>query len=117
MASFTHTENTTRDPGSARKQAPRVLVVQRSANLDGSAFSALLLANGFRDAGWKVLVAFGFEGPIIERFWQAGHEAMVTPHNNWLRRDSIPRFLKDYLAEWRGASAFRPYLCANSARA
>lgn len=90
--------------------SPGVLIVQRSANLDGSAFSALLLANGFRDAGWKVLVAFGFEGPIIDQFWEAGHEAVVAPHDNWLRRDSLPRFIKDYFAEWRKARAFLPFL-------
>lgn len=104
----------TGDPPAHQKEQPGVLIVQRSSNLDGSAFSALLLANGFRDAGWKTLVAFGFEGPIIERFWKAGHEAVVVPHDNWLRRAGPARFLKDYLNEWRSANAFRPFLSPGS---
>ncbi len=84
----------------------KILVVQHSAALDGSAHSGLLLANGLREAGWAPHVAFGFEGPIIERYAAAGHETHVVPHDNWLRRDRPHQFAKDVWLEWRKASAF-----------
>ena len=84
----------------------KILVVQHSAALDGSAHSGLLLANGLREAGWAPHVAFGFEGPIIERYAAAGHETHVVPHENWLRRDRPHQFAKDVWLEWRKASAF-----------
>ena len=83
-----------------------VLIVQRSAALDGSAHSGLLLANGLREAGWDTHVAFGFEGAIIERYDASGHETHVVPHDNWLRRDRAHQFVKDGWLEWRAASAF-----------
>ena len=84
----------------------RMLVIQRSAALDGSAHSGLLLANGLREAGWDTHVAFGFEGPIIERYAVAGHETHVVPHDNWLRRSRTHQFAKDTWLEWRKACAF-----------
>lgn len=84
----------------------RILIIQRSAALDGSAHSGLLLADGLREAGWTTHVAFGFEGPIIERYDAAGHETHVIPHDNWLRRGRAHQFLKDAWLEWRAAAAF-----------
>jgi len=84
----------------------RTLVVQRSSVPDGSAHSGLLLANGLRERGWDTHVAFGFEGPMIERYAASGHEASIVPHENWLRRDSTHQFAKDVWLEWRKAEAF-----------
>lgn len=84
----------------------RILIVQRSAALDGSAHSGLLLADGLREAGWETHVAFGFEGPIIERYATAGHETYVVPHDNWLRRGRTHHFAKDVWQEWGTAAAF-----------
>ena len=83
------------------------LIVQRSAALDGSAHSGLLLADGLREAGWTTHVAFGSGGPIIERYAASGHETHVVPHDNWLRRDRTHQFAKDAYLEWQKANAFR----------
>lgn len=83
-----------------------VLIVQRSSNLDGSAFSGLLLADGLREAGWETHVAFGLEGPIIERYEKSRHNTYVVPHKNWLRRKGTPQFVKDVVLEVRKAAAF-----------
>lgn len=90
----------------APQHSESVLVVQHSAALDGSAHSGLLLANGLRDAGWVTHVAFGFEGPIIERYAAAGHQTHVVPHKNWLRRGRTHQFVKDVYLEWQKAAAF-----------
>jgi hypothetical protein len=58
----------------------RALIVQHSAALDESAHSGLLLADGLREAGWATHVAFGFEGPMIERYAAAGHRTHVVPN-------------------------------------
>jgi glycosyltransferase involved in cell wall biosynthesis len=74
--------------------------------LDGSAHSGLLLADGLREAGWDTHVAFGFEGPMVERYAASGHGVSVVPHENWLRRDGAHQFAKDVWVEWRRAEAF-----------
>lgn len=84
----------------------RILIVQHSSALDGSAHSGLLLADGFREAGWETHVAFGFDGPIIERYATSGHETYVMPHENWLRRGRTHRFVKDVWFEWKEAKPF-----------
>jgi glycosyltransferase involved in cell wall biosynthesis len=86
------------------------LIVQRSSNLDGSAFSGLLLANGLREAGWVTHVAFGFEGPIIERYAAVGHRTHVVPHMNWLRRGRTHQFLKDAWLECQKVQDFEALL-------
>lgn len=84
----------------------RVLLVQRSSAPDGSAHSGLLLANGLREAGWEVHVAFGHDGAMVERYETAGHATHVVRHDNWLRRERTHQFLKDGWLEWRRARAF-----------
>lgn len=84
----------------------RFLLVQHSSALDGSAHSGLLLAEGFRDAGWDTHVAFGFDGPIIHRYAKAGHRTHIVPHKNWLRRGRSHQFVKDVVLEWKKARAF-----------
>ena len=93
--------NETADP----QHTGRVLIVQRSSALDGSAHSGLLLADGLRKAGWDTHVAFGFEGPMTERYAAAGHEVSVVPHKNWLRRTHAHQFAKCVWNEWRRAEA------------
>lgn len=83
-----------------------ILIVQRSSNLDGSAFSALLLADGLREAGWETHIAFGFEGSIIPRYKKAGHRTHIVPHDNWVRRGHSLRFVRDVVTEWNGARRF-----------
>ena len=103
-ASIPKTDHT--DGGTVPQRSGRVLVVQRSSALDGSAHSGLLLADGLREAGWDTHVAFGFEGPMVERYAEAGHEVSVVPHENWLRRNSTHQFAKDVWLEWKRAAAF-----------
>jgi glycosyltransferase involved in cell wall biosynthesis len=91
--------------GPLSQRSRSVLVVQRSSELDGSAHSGLLLADGLREAGWDTHVAFGFEGPMTERYAAAGHEVSVVPHENWLRRTRGHQFAKDLWLEWCRAEA------------
>lgn len=88
----------------------RVEIVQYSADYDGSTLSALLLADGFLKAGWKTTVCFATDGPIISRFRTSGHDTFVYGHNNWLRRNSPIRFLKDIVSELRHAAGYRAVL-------
>jgi len=87
-----------------------VLIVQYSSNQDGSAFSGLLLANGLKENGWDTHVAFGFGGPMVSTYRQAGHKTYIAPHKNWLRRGNSFRFVKDVWFEWKRARAFGPLI-------
>ncbi len=88
-------------------QSKRILVVQYSSRLDGSAFSGLLLANGFRESGWDTHVAFAMEGPIIQRYRDHQHATYIVSHKNWLRRRKSHQFMKDFVLEYRKGSEFR----------
>lgn len=84
--------------GTANK---KVLVVQYSASLDGSAFSALMLADGMKAAGWDTCVCFGTEGPMVLRFQESGHKVLKIPHKSWLRSISKVRFLRNLFKEYQ----------------
>jgi len=88
----------------------RVLIVQYSANLDGSAMSGLLLADGLREAGWETHVAFGFDGPVIDRYRHALHQVRIVPHKSWLRTHRYPSFARILLQERQAAGAFEAVL-------
>lgn len=91
----------------------RLLLAQYSSNRDGSAQSALLLADGLQAAGWAVHVAFGFPGPMVDVFRDAGHPAEVVPHKSWLRSSRLAYWLGRVVAdEWRAARAFEAVLDA-----
>lgn len=107
MEHSTSTLSTSALGASARRS---VLIIQRSSNLDGSAFSGLLLANGLREAGWESHVVFGFDGPIIDDYESAGHYTYVVPHDNWLRRRRMHQFVKDVWLEWQKAKEFEALL-------
>lgn len=77
----------------------RVTIIQYSSNSDGSCHSALILADGFKRAGWITSIVFGFEGPMISAFRRNGHEVLVASHKNWLRSNSTFRFCKNTLRE------------------
>ena len=82
------------------------LIVQYSGNRSGSGLSGLLLANGLRETGWQTHVAFGFEGPMVGKYEEAGHISHLVPHKSWLRRKGTPQFLKDLILELRKAWSF-----------
>lgn len=84
----------------------RVLIIQHSSALDGSAHSGLLLSDGLKEAGWDTHVVFGFKGPIIQRYKDKGHSVYVTEHKNWLRRNRTHQFLKDVWIEYHRAIPF-----------
>lgn len=77
----------------------KICIIQPSANLDGSAFSGLLLANGLKAHGYTTCVWFAHAGPMLERYRSAGHEVMVVPHKSWLRTDRICGFIKNFVQE------------------
>ena len=76
-----------------------VFIIQYSSNLDGSAISALMLANGFREAGWETVISFAFPGPIINKFEQAGHKTCIVRHKSWLRSTHLFRFAQHFASE------------------
>lgn len=84
-----------------------IVIVQYSANLDGSAFSALLLADGYRAAGWETHIVFGFEGPIISLFKSHRHSCYIEPHRNWLRSGKVLSFFKHIVLELQRIRKFR----------
>lgn len=88
----------------------RVLIVQYSASLDGSTVSALMLADGLRDAGWETYVAFGHAGPMIDRFRDSGHGASVVLHKNWLRAGRHGKFARDVYREVQTVEVFEQKL-------
>lgn len=90
--------------------ANRILIVQYSASLDGSTVSALMLADGLREAGWETHVAFGHEGPMIERFRDSGHSASVVSHKNWLRANRHGKFVRDVYREVQTVEVFEQKL-------
>lgn len=67
--------------------------------------SGLLMADGFKEAGFATTVIFGHDGPVIDRFASVGHRTHVVPHKSWLRTDNALRFVKYALAEWFAARA------------
>lgn len=85
----------------------RILIVQFSARRDGSAMSALLLADGLREAGWETHVAFASPGPMEAAFEERGHTVSVEPHKNWLRAKSNQGFLRNVLRERQAVPRLR----------
>ena len=77
----------------------KAVIIQHSANLDGSSFSALMLADGLKEVGWDTHIVFSYEGPIIQRFKDAGHRTLVVPHKSWLRTTNTVRFIKNFFNE------------------
>ena len=84
----------------------RILIVQYSSSVDGSAISGLLLANGLRHHGWQTSVVFGFAGPMEAEYQRSSHKTYMVEHKNWLRHSHPRRFLRDVLREWQVSSNF-----------
>lgn len=84
----------------------RLLFVQHCSERTGSTLSGLLVAEGFRNAGWDVDVVFGFDGPLISAFSELGCTTRVIAHKNWLRGGNFLQSARRMAAEWRQASAF-----------
>ena len=84
----------------------RILIVQFDSNMTGSAFSGLILANGLREAGWETIVAFGHEGPMVDKFEAELHEVRIVPHKNWIRTDRFFHFIKVISKEFQASKAF-----------
>ena len=82
-----------------------LLLVQFSAQRDGSAYSGLLTAEGLRDDGWRVAVAFASEGPMEQAYQAAGFETARAPHKNWLRTADPLRAARNVSHEVRAGRA------------
>lgn len=87
--------------------APLIALIQYSSNRDGSAFSGLLLADGFREAGYRTHVLFGHSGPMLEEYRAHGHGVGVQAHASWLRHSHLFRFGRDVFHEWEASSEFQ----------
>ena len=90
--------------------ARHLALVQFSARRDGSAMSALLLADGLAEAGWTVTVLFASDGPMIEVFEHHGHVTKVIPHKNWLRATTVRGTLRNWARERAAIRQFRERL-------
>jgi glycosyltransferase involved in cell wall biosynthesis len=88
---------------------PRIFIVQHCPNLGGSSISALMLADGLQEAGWETHVAFGADGPIIDRF-RSRHQIYVVEHKSWLRTGRYTSFARILAHEIRAAKAFESVL-------
>ena len=84
-----------------------VLIIQYSSQYDGSAISGLLLADGFKLAGWKTVVAFAQQGPMQSAYERNGHEVLTIFHRSWLRSTSIFRFTRNLITEIYRFNEFR----------
>ncbi|MDX1548779.1 MAG: glycosyltransferase family 4 protein [Rhodothermales bacterium] len=80
--------------------------MQFDSGLTGSAISAFLVADGLREGGWETHVAFGHDGPIIDRFRAASHAVHIVPHKNWIRTDEHLYFFKVLYWELQASKAF-----------
>jgi glycosyltransferase involved in cell wall biosynthesis len=83
----------------------RALLVQFSAQRDGSSFSGLLTADALRADGWSVAVAFASEGPMEEAYRAAGFETLLAPHKNWLRTAHPLRAMRNGARETQAGRA------------
>lgn len=83
----------------------RVLLGQRSANLDGSAISGLIVAKALRQSGADVVVAFGHYGPMQDEFRALGCEVLLFPHGDWLREGRLVKSFRRLMREWRLGSS------------
>lgn len=84
----------------------RILLVQHCSERTGSTLSGLLVAEGFRRAGWEVDVAFGFDGPMIVEYAALGCRTHVVPHKSWLRGGNVLQSARRIGAEWQNAGEF-----------
>ncbi len=89
---------------------PKILIVQHSANMDGSTISGLLLVEGLLKHGWEVAVVLGFQGPAKGHFEKLSARVEVIYHKNWLRRAGFVRSAKDIVMEVIGHRKFMPFL-------
>lgn len=87
-----------------------VVIVQFSPHRDGSAMSALLLANGLSQDGWRTTVLFASDGPMMAEFEAHGHRVTQVPHKNWLRSSSLHRTLRNWRREWVASTALQAVL-------
>jgi glycosyltransferase involved in cell wall biosynthesis len=93
----------------------RVAFIQFSANRDGSAFSGLILADGFAKAGHEVRIFFAAERPMVRIYQNHGHEVEVVLHQNWLRNDGLLRTLRNRQRERANAATMARRIEASGA--
>lgn len=68
-----------------------ILLAQHTAALNGSTISGQLVAKGFCQAGWQVVVVLGEDGPGRAAYDELGCLTMATPYRSWFRRGSVLR--------------------------
>jgi glycosyltransferase involved in cell wall biosynthesis len=84
-------------PRSPLPSSPTVILVQPGANLDGAPFSGLMIATGLRQAGFRVGVIFGEDGPILPYYRRSDIEVHLIAQKNWLRSERVLPFTKHVL--------------------
>ena len=82
------------------KLETRLLFAQRSANRDGSTISGLMAVSAFLDAGMRVTVVFGHDGPMQDDYRKLGCEVETLAHGDWLGSGGFLRSLKRVFKEW-----------------
>ena len=83
-----------------------LVIVQFSSARNGSAVSGLILANGLKSAGWKIVVIFSYPGPMLIEYERAGHACFIVSHERWLRSRNPIRFIKTVISECRNVPSF-----------
>jgi glycosyltransferase involved in cell wall biosynthesis len=58
-----------------------------------------MIAEGLKEKDFEVIVIFGHDGPLIERFRNSGIKTHIIVHKSWLRRKDAIRFWKDFFIE------------------
>lgn len=82
---------------------PRILLVQHTAEPNGSTVSGQMIAQGFQQAGWHVDVVFGSAGAGASRYAEAGCNVHYCAHKNWLRGGGIVRSPRRVFREVAGS--------------
>ena len=83
-----------------------VALIQRSAEIDGSAISGLTVAEAVLAGGGRVHVVFGADGPIIDQYKALGCQTSISPHGQWLQKSAgmlraARRLYRDWIASTR----------------
>lgn len=81
-----------------------VVLIQFSAQQDGSAHSGLLVVESLLAQGYDVHVIFASAGPMVERYRAIGCAVETIAHKNWLRGGGLLRTVRNVVRERNAAT-------------
>lgn len=80
-----------------------VVIIQRSAERDGSAMSGLTVVDAIHGLHGCAHVIFGADGPVIADYQSAGCQTSIVPHGQWLLKASLFRSLRRLTRDWNSS--------------